>query len=452
MSQTTKISLIISFCLVAGMILTSCKKYLDVKSNSGLTTPNSVESLQKLLDYASYINCKMNAYGAVADDDYFITDAQFSTFSDTRKKEYTWSNYEYINSTDWGDSYVSVYTANLVLDMISGMRRTEANKNDWDNVYGSALFYRSNSFLMLLWTYAKAYNKSSAASDLGIILRLTSNPDVKSERKSVDECYSKIIEDLKESVSYLPATADHVMRPSKAAAYGLLARTFLSMREYQLAKTYADSALSIHDQILDYNNSADVQVNSSAPFKRYNPETFFYSELGRSVNYGLVDTSLIKTYENEDLRKVAFFKKGTNGYSNMKGNYTGGTRQFNGLTTAEMLLINAECAARSGELIDALSSLNLLLEKRFKTGTFIPIEGLDQEQLISLVLNERRKELLFRGLRWMDIKRLNLEGRDITPQRKINGSLIQLPPNDNRFALPLPNYIIKLAGVPQNPV
>ena len=70
---------------------------------------------------------------------------------------------------------------------------------------------------------------------------------------------------------------------------------------------------------------------------------------------------------------------------------------------------------------------------------------------MALILLERRKELLMRGLRWMDLKRLNMEGAAITLTRTVNGQVYTLPPNDLRYALPIPEDVIAISGMQQNP-
>lgn len=81
----------------------------------------------------------------------------------------------------------------------------------------------------------------------------------------------------------------------------------------------------------------------------------------------------------------------------------------------------------------------------------MPIMLEDNKTVLQIILNERRKELLFRGLRWIDIKRLNKEGADISIKRRIEGKDYILTANENRFALPLPMDIIAETGMPQNP-
>lgn len=98
-----------------------------------------------------------------------------------------------------------------------------------------------------------------------------------------------------------------------------------------------------------------------------------------------------------------------------------------------------------------MADLNALLKQRYKSGTFLPLTATDNNDALSKILVERQKELVMRGTRWTDIKRLNKMGAGITLRRNINGQLFTLPPNDNRYALALPDDIITLSGMKQNP-
>jgi starch-binding outer membrane protein, SusD/RagB family len=57
---------------------------------------------------------------------------------------------------------------------------------------------------------------------------------------------------------------------------------------------------------------------------------------------------------------------------------------------------------------------------------------------------------LMRGIRWIDIKRLNKEGKNIIPKRLIDGQTYLLPLESSYYALPLPQDILNLTGMPQN--
>lgn len=119
--------------------------------------------------------------------------------------------------------------------------------------------------------------------------------------------------------------------------------------------------------------------------------------------------------------------------------------------TDEIYLIRAECYARNGDKTNALKDLNDLLITRFKTGTFVPFTASTPEEALNIILQERKKTLVLRGLRWIDIKRLNLEGRNISITRKVDGITYTLPPNDPRFAVPLHSILVGDYGYQQNP-
>ena len=117
-----------------------------------------------------------------------------------------------------------------------------------------------------------------------------------------------------------------------------------------------------------------------------------------------------------------------------------------------MYLNRAESYARTGKVANGLKDLNSLLLNRWnKNKTYVPLTAMNTEEAISLILRERRKELLMRGLRWLDLKRLNKMGANITLERELGNNRFTLLPNDNRYALAIPEYVIQLSGIPQNP-
>src|SRR5690606_9850231 len=192
------------------------------------------------------------------------------------QEAYVWEQSPYVFNNDWARSYNTANIANICLDQLIKIDRTPQNASAWDNVKGSALFYRAYTFLNLLWIHAKAYDKETAAEDLGIVLRLNADFNEKSVRVSVAESYDQIIRDLEETVDLLPQLPRHVMRPSKAAAFGLLARTYLSMREYAMALDYADRCLEMKNDLMDYN---DIDPALPRPFESFNPEVIFHSSV-----------------------------------------------------------------------------------------------------------------------------------------------------------------------------
>lgn len=447
--------------MIFGVI--GCKKYLDYPFRNNVRIPTHLSDLQGLLDDAATMNeNRTPSFMETSSNDYFCLPERYAALGDWAKQAYIWQPYDYRYPNDWAICYHPIYVSNFCLEMSNKIEKTPANASSWDHVHGSALFFRSYYFLKLAWAYALAYDEASASADKGIVLRLTSNYNDPSVRSSVAETYKQIIKDAYLAASLLPNIPLHTFRPSKTAAYGLLARTYLSMRMYDSAYHYADLALAIKSDLIDYNGDPDLgALTINYPFKRFNKETVFYSEVNTTGTSALVlasrarvDSVLMDTYETNDLRRTAYFNKSGN-YYQFKGSYTQTSRNFSGISIPELLLIRAECLARNAvngpdNLQKALIDLNTLLSKRYRTASFTPVTGDSREVVIDRILLERRKELFFRGLRWMDIKRLNKEGRNIVLKRLLNGTVYTLEPNASYYALPIPIDIIEVTGIPQN--
>jgi hypothetical protein len=429
----------------------SCKKYLDAKSDKSLQIPSSVPDLQALLDNATLLNGYNGvSFGEASADNYFMTDDEYNQMDEGNRNSYIWNNNNYNNfPNDWAFLYNVINIANIVLDNINSIKANSQNQSAWDNAKGSALFFRGYSFLQGAFIFCKAYDESTSEQDYGMALKLTSDFNAPTIRANLEETYAQIITDLKNAMVLLPDLPVHVLRPSKSSCYALLARTYLSMRSYDSCLKYADLSLKIKSDLINYNS---VASGNTYPFSRFNEEDLFDNIASRpnyyTFFYGQIDTTLYDSYAENDLRKVLFFKQNSVGYY-FTGSYAG-YYMYIGLATDEVYLMRAESYARLGNKDAALSDLNTLLETRWLNGTYVPFEASTSEDALGIILKERRKELVFSNLRWMDIKRLNKEGANISLTRIINGNTYTLPPNDNRFALALPSDIIKMTGMPQN--
>jgi hypothetical protein len=457
--KNSAVALIIALIL-SGFL--SCKKFLAKKSDSTLIVPSTIQDLQRLLDDGDIMNYQATpSMSASSTDDYFIPAKTLSNLAPGYRDIYFWHETDMNSSNDWSICYEKIYNANICSERLNSIKENNSDVTEWNNVKGSALFFRSYYFLQLAWNYCNAYDSKTSDSDLGIALRMSSDFNIPSVRASLEQTYSQIIKDTKESLLYLPKLTSIPTRPSKCAAFGLLARTYLSMRDYKNALLYADSSLQLNHQLIDFNGDDDITVSlaNNVPFKIFNKEIMFYTEMNQQVplhktsSRGRIDTLLYGEYSENDLRKIAYFAQKSDGYKMYKANYTGSINSlFTGIATDEMYLIRAEAYLRSGNLQAGVNDLNTLMASRWKTGMYSISQNITLKDALDTVLRERRKELLMRGLRWMDIKRLNKEGANITPKRIENGTQYLLKPNAGYYALPLPEDIIRITGMPQNPM
>ncbi len=456
MKQTFQLSV-----RVIGIVLIlSCNKFLDEKADKSLNTPSTINDAQALLDDGQRMNETVTpGYGENAADDYFLPATTYAGLTKSNQQFYLWDStfVQPQGTNDWSKSYLPIYNSNLALEILNKQIPNATNIMVWKNAMGSALFFRSFFMFKLLQDYAKAYDISTAGKDPGIVLRLSSDFNIPSVRSSVEDCYRQIIIDAQSSSAYLPELPQHVYRPSKAAAFGLLAQIYLSMHSYDSSARYADSCLTIKKELMDLNGDGDINGSLSAnmPFKTFNKEILFYTEMYKIISLatplrGRIDTTLYNSYSSSDLRKTAYFKV-TNGYPQFKGFYASSSNTFfTGIAVDEIMLIAAESNLRIGKTEKAIDFLNTFLSHRINKNAFVPIKDVSGLHLMDTVLNERRKELLMRGVRWAEIKRLNKEGYKIIPTRIVDGKKYILPPNSPYYALPIPKDLIDLTGMEQN--
>lgn len=453
--MSKKISLASYLLILTGaltlLLNAGCKKYLSSKSDKSLAIPSNLVDLQALMDDYSRINYGVGA-GLTCADEYYLTESQFEgLYVDEDRRMYIWEDEDVINSKDngWVRSYDNIYRANTALEVISKINRDPVNKEEWDNVKGEALFLRGRSFFEVAMVWAEAYDKGNSETKLGIPLRLGTDFNVPSVRSNLEDTYRQIISDLKASIGFLPKKAAHVFRASKPAACGELARVYLSMRMYDSAFFYSNEALKYFSYLLDYNT---VDTSMRYPFERFGPEVIYETTLYMTfAAYNNVDSTIYQMFDDNDLRKPLFFYGNKDGSQMFCGSYNNTFAAFGGIASDELYLIRAECSARQGKLDLALKDLNFLLQKRYLKGSFTVRESNDAKKVLAWILNERTKELLFRGLRWIDIKRFNKEGADITLKRIIGGKEYILPPGDLRYAVAIPKDIIENSDIKQNP-
>jgi hypothetical protein len=446
----------------------ACKKsdFLNAKPDDSSVVPSTLTDFQAILDNDLYMNGGINtgiipSIGEIGADNYFLPDATYNSASSTlqprEKAEYIWkaSPYPGTTITDWNYPYRAIFYCNEVLDGISSLTTPIEQLQTYNNVKGSALFYRAHMFYQLLQVFAPPYKNNSANGDFGIPLRLTPDINEHISRATLQESYDRVITDLKRSISLLPITPLYKTRPSRPAAYGLLARVYQTMQDYEHALLYADSCLQLKNELLDYNS---LSVSNSFPFQAIgiagNIELLFQSTLILSValTSSSTDSILFNSYATNDLRRGVFFS--TSSTRRFKGNYTGTNlnNAFGGIATDEMYLVRAECRARAGAKDAAMADLNTLMKKRWKNGLWTDTIAVDATDALNKILVERRKELLMRGLRWTDLRRLNMDPQYAKNlSRIISGQIYTLSANDLRYVYLIPDDVLSFnPGMPQN--
>lgn len=443
-------------------LITACKKqneWLDVKKNNSDVVLENLSDFQAILNNDAILNSNYPYIGSESSDNLYITDATFNGASQIERNVYIWAQdiYGGQNDIQWTSLYQKIAYANAVLDGLKKINLTPENETEYKSIKGSALFYRAYTFYSLSCFWSKPYMASSASSDLGIPLKLTSEVSENVHRNTIDEVYNQIINDTKKAIDLLPVSQQYKTRPTKTAGLGFLARVYLSMEKYEEAGQQANEALNNYNFLYDF-NSIDSTIQYPFPnFLKDNKEVIFYAKTyGARYNTAprlVVDSNLYRSYSVNDLRRKLFFFT-SSGNITFQGTYCGGdVLPFDGIAANELYLIRAEANARSGNKDAALNDINTLLKKRWRSnGSWIPLIASNANDALKKILIERRKELPYTSqLRWTDLRRLNKDPQfSIILKRVIAGQTYFLQPNDPRYIFPIPDIEISMTGIEQN--
>jgi starch-binding outer membrane protein, SusD/RagB family len=273
--------------------------------------------------------------------------------------------------------------------------------------------------------------------------------NVNAARNSVEEVYAQIITDLQFASTNLSASTSTKIRASKQAANAILARVYLYKKDYQNAFFYANEVIENGGYTLG--NYENIFSDDGAA------ETIFevdFNDLDRNriaeYNFPLAlngrrevapSEDLLSAFEPGDFRKnltVEF--SGSDAFSIKYDDLSIGADNFIVVRLAEMYLIKAEAAAKSGGDIELIQDdLNTI---RARAGLPNTNEG-NIDVLVLKIEKERRLEFTFEGHRWFDLVRT---GRAIAVLPTINNL------NQTLFPIPLSELLSNTSdGMTQNP-
>lgn len=457
--------------LLAGLLSACQKEFLDAKSNQSQKVPTTLADYQAMLDNTTGGANPMNersshTLGMIGADEYFISDAYYYLFpadgnTAYMRNAYVWAKEVYMpvvgvnyEPYDFNVGYGRILTCNIVLDGLKSLPQTAGNKPEWENVKGSALFYRALNYYNLAQLYAQPLGLATAES-LGLPLRSEADPTLKLGRSSLAQTYELIQADLAQAAELLPQEGINLYRPNQLAVQALWMRLYLQQEDYERALEAAEHILASRSELLDYNELTATANYTFQLYARGNKEVFFATagfDAGfLNTDILQVDEGLYSNYAEDDLRKSLFFKVDVDGRKLYWGSYYGNTMFFTGFALDEVYLVRAEALARLGNVRESCATLNSLLRKRYASGTYSDYVSEDVKEVLDKVLLERRKQLIFRGVRWEDLRRLNLQAETAkTLTRQLGDQTYKLEPNSKGYVWPIPPEAVVAGSFVQN--
>lgn len=434
MKNTTYKFSLVSLCSIV-LFFSSCNNFLEVKPK-GIIIPEKLEHYDGILFSSAMIQAFPPALVYSTDDFFDIYDQDNRSVA---ASAYFWrpglDPTEQVSPAIWGDYYTVIYYCNVIINKVNtAVDGTVAQK---EQLVAEAKVNRASAYFQLLTAFAKAYDPATATTLPGLPLVTGTNvTDPVPARSTIQQVIDLILQDTENAVPHLPKTNKNAFRVAQKGALGLLSRVYLYIGNYEKALYFANKTLEEKHSLLDYNNYFDVW---DMPDSELSPELVW---MQASSDYSipvfmLYSEDLTNLYAADDLRYVLLKDDGLKGdyYVNPSGN-----ANF-GITYPEIYLTKAEALARNNNLKDALDVLNFLRSKRIQKKTYKALASNNKEQVLKWVLEDRRRELAFRGTRWMDMKRLDLEKRMPRIQRIDTGNgkvMATLEPGSKRYTFQIP--------------
>ncbi len=316
------------------------------------------------------------------------------------------------------DGSRAVGRSNLLLRNIDAI--PDLGEDERNRMKAECKFLRAICQFELVRMFAQPYGYSADNGHLGIAIHKDYNP-APVNRSSVAAVYADIIEQLTQAANELPA--QNGVYATSWAAKGYLAKVYFQMNDFANAYAFADDV--IQNGPFSFDDSLGVRFSNfgtnEAVFQVVSNQN-----IGINGNAGNALRSYFRPDPSIANRSQVFVAddhytratgspldwRGQNWYqqNNVAGiNYVFCTKFpleeiFNIPTChlTELMLIRAECAAETGNLVQAAADVSRI---RVRAGLGSLSDGLGQSLLIQAVRNERELELFMEGNRLHELKR-----------------------------------------------
>lgn len=345
---------------------------------------------------------------------------------------------DYALEDAWAAYYSGVLITNQALEGFATISpANDKEKAELNQYVGDAHLARAYYYFQLNTRWAKAYNASTASTDLSVPIITTVDYEAKPSRNTVAEVYAQIQSDLDVARTNLASLAGtpNANRFNVDVVTALEARVKLFKNDWAGAKKAATDLISGNKYKL-YTKADDLKkmweedaggevifapfvsltesANGMALYQRYNAAE-------KDFRPDFVPTkTVIDLYEEGDFRKSVYFLKdaplylgGAKASATIVNKFPGNKDLYSGAVSnyanspkifriAEMYLIAAEASYQLKEDPNTtLGYLNTLREAR----GLKKLSGISGTQLFDEIKAERTRELAFEGYRLDDLKR-----------------------------------------------
>lgn len=432
---------IILLALGGSSLLTGCDDFLTTIPESTYSAAGSYQS-QDDFNYAI-------AAVYAAQQDLYSSNASWARLIITRSDD-TRTGSTYVNGVDqfidtdavdhltkfWSVVWQMINRSNLILDKIDGVDFQDAELKN--SIKGEAYALRAWAYYNLAWQFG------------GVPLidkELTVSETLQVARSTQEQTFEFAANDYKKAIELLPDywTGDNLGRVTKYAAEGGLARLLMFQSKFSEAKPYLSDIINSglyameEEYVNCFTDSHDngkervweIQFTGNLKGEGQNfasgmvPENYPGGEFfpfGGWSSYLYVSNSMVNAYEEGDLRKDVsvitnimnggvidtkyFIRKFCHFDAYTPQNKSDMANNIPILRYTDVKMMYAECLNEEGYVANG-EAFNILNEVRLRAGlpaltsSSVP----DQNAFRKAIVQERRVEFAFEGLRWPDLLR-----------------------------------------------
>jgi SusD family. len=415
------------------LVLFACKKSFLEIDPKGKLVAKTVNDYDLLLNNNDFLNTGGANAQVFLGDEVAAAEPYFATSEPRTQRLFQWEPVVYEPQEDAAETSAllrQLYVYNKIINEIGDAGNgTEARKNA---IRAEARAGRAWVYFQLINYFGKPYNPASAASDPGFpVIKAADVTATQFNRAPVQEVYDFIIDDLVTAIPDLPVQTSYRLRMAKPAAEALLGKVYMFMGQFDKALPLLDDALdhlqsaSISIQLIDYNTAFAPGgmflpisfFGPTTPVIGDDPETIYarqFSNFWITSSELVINPATVALFGASDLR--------LNFYANtpfpIGPEYPAGLLRRTGpLTTSygvvlpDVILLRAECRARTNDLAGAVADVESLRLKRMPAADApVPAEAsATQKKMIEYILDERIREFASQGVRWYDMRRLSVD-------------------------------------------
>ncbi len=489
---------ILSTLLFSVVLLCGCQKFLDKDPDSNRAKLETPEQVSQLLISAYPQGSYLTIVEAMSDNaEDKLQGSVVPANEDSYKFQVVNADANTQDSPDlyWSSAYSAIASCNEALSVISKVSNPEAFKAQ----KGEALMARAYAHFMLVCLYSQFYDPAGSNQSMGIPY-VDEPEDVVNkqyDRKTVAYVYERIQKDIEEALPLIEDKGYAVPKYhfTRSAAHAFAARFFLYKNDF--------------DKVIEHCNKVLPGVDLAIALRPWNTEwnAFAFQELWTNFSKATTQSNLLLVetyslwgrsnytyryaYTNNILQRAwsvravcgnptwifqnKLYTVGTNNYlipklseyfkaNSINANFGQPLVMVPLFDVEEVLFNRAEANAYKGNFNLVLEDLNRYVKARainYNAVTHAVTEariiayggaGLSlRDAYIKAILDLKRLEYLFQGMRWFDMQRYKMP---VTHSWRASDNstteTITLPAGDPKRVLQLPTSV-GLSGVPLNP-